>query len=134
MYSAKSRSCFDLRQNSTISRSNTNNSPSHQELALGTFDGFSGLFTQPIKGGLEEGGLGVAKGLGKGVMGAVLKPFAGISLFLTLFYNPPQVSMREENPNFDSPYQPPAVSSATPSRALTWKSPRVPPGRSSTPL
>ena len=51
----------------------------HQELALGTYDGFSGLFTQPIKGGIEEGGVGVAKGFGKGIMGAIVKPFAGYS-------------------------------------------------------
>lgn len=35
--------------------------------------------TQPIIGAREEGPLGAAKGLGKGFMGAVFKPFAGMS-------------------------------------------------------
>lgn len=44
---------------------------------LQTYDGVSGLITQPIAGAQEEGSIGLAKGIGKGIMGAVVKPFAG---------------------------------------------------------
>jgi hypothetical protein len=48
-----------------------------QELALGTYDGIAGLFTQPVIGAMEEGPLGFVKGFGKGVMGTPFKFWAG---------------------------------------------------------
>lgn len=48
-----------------------------QECVLQTYDGVTGLVTQPILGAQEEGGIGLAKGVGKGLMGAIVKPFAG---------------------------------------------------------
>ncbi|KAJ5378638.1 UDP-glucuronosyl/UDP-glucosyltransferase [Penicillium cosmopolitanum] len=47
----------------------------------GMSEGFSGLITLPIKGGKEEGALGVVKGLAKGTIGLATKvPSAGIGL------------------------------------------------------
>jgi hypothetical protein len=48
-----------------------------QELALGVYDGFSGVVTQPIKGRIEGGTAGMYKGIGRGIGGILLKPFAG---------------------------------------------------------
>ena len=48
-----------------------------QELGLGVYDGFTGVVTQPIKGGREEGLPGVYKGIGKGLGGLFFKPLAG---------------------------------------------------------
>lgn len=50
-----------------------------KELGLGLYDALSGLVTQPIDGGKREGALGVAKGIGWGFGGLVLKPIAGMS-------------------------------------------------------
>ncbi|KAF7118656.1 hypothetical protein CNMCM5793_008194 [Aspergillus hiratsukae] len=47
----------------------------------GMLEGVSGLVTQPIKGGKEEGALGVVKGLAKGTAGFMTKiPSAGLGL------------------------------------------------------
>ncbi|KAJ5719871.1 hypothetical protein N7493_006749 [Penicillium malachiteum] len=47
----------------------------------GMSEGFSGLITQPIKGGKEEGALGAVKGFAKGNIGLATKvPSAGIGL------------------------------------------------------
>ena len=56
---------------------------STQELALGTYDGFAGIFTQPIIGAMEEGPVGFLKGLGKGFMGTPFKVLAGKSTIIT---------------------------------------------------
>jgi hypothetical protein len=53
--------------------------PSTQELALGTYDGIAGLFTQPVIGAMEEGPVGFVKGFGKGVFGMPFKFWAGMS-------------------------------------------------------
>ncbi|KAI9895084.1 MAG: hypothetical protein M1814_000309 [Vezdaea aestivalis] len=53
-----------------------------KELGLGLWDGITGLVTQPVKGGMTEGAAGAAKGAGRGVLGAVIKPFAGLASFL----------------------------------------------------
>lgn len=45
---------------------------------MGLYDGVTGMVTQPIRGGKEEGALGVLKGMGKGMGGALVKPVAGI--------------------------------------------------------
>lgn len=48
-----------------------------QELALGVYDGVSGVVTQPIKGWIEGVTAGMYKGIGKGIGGILQKPFAG---------------------------------------------------------
>ena len=48
-----------------------------KELALGVYDGTSGLFTQPVYGFIEDGPVGFVKGAGKGALGLPLKFFAG---------------------------------------------------------
>jgi hypothetical protein len=55
-----------------------------QELTLGTYDGISGLFLQPIIGARDEGALGAIKGLGKGLAGTPVKFFAGKYHFINL--------------------------------------------------
>lgn len=48
-----------------------------KEFGLGLYDGISGLVTQPVRGASKEGGVGLLKGVGKGVGGLVVKPAAG---------------------------------------------------------
>ena len=48
-----------------------------KDFGNGLLQGVSGMFTNPIKGGQEEGAIGVLKGLGKGLTGMVVKPVAG---------------------------------------------------------
>lgn len=48
----------------------------------GMSEGFSGLFTQPYKGGQQEGAKGVMKGLAKGTLGMTTKVSSG--MFFTL--------------------------------------------------
>ena len=47
-------------------------------LGLGTYDGITGLFTQPVRGAKKEGAAGFMKGVGKGIGGLILKPGAGV--------------------------------------------------------
>eukprot|EP01133_Synstelium_polycarpum_P012284 gene12284-14398_t len=47
-------------------------------LALGIFDGLTGIVTQPVKGAMNEGVLGFLKGLGKGITGVAVKPVTGV--------------------------------------------------------
>jgi hypothetical protein len=57
-----------------------------REFARGLWLGLSGLVTQPVVGGQEEGFLGVIKGIGKGIIGVPLKPAIGaIDLFSKSF-------------------------------------------------
>ena len=49
-----------------------------REFTYGIYDGWTGLMKQPYQGAKEEGAIGFAKGLGKGVGGWVLKDFAAI--------------------------------------------------------
>jgi len=44
-----------------------------KEFALGVYDGFTGIVSQPYRGGKEEGVKGFVKGLGRGVAGGFLK-------------------------------------------------------------
>lgn len=44
-----------------------------KEFALGVYDGFTGIVSQPYHGGKEEGVKGFVKGLGRGVAGGFLK-------------------------------------------------------------
>lgn len=48
-----------------------------QGFYYGFQDGFSGLVQEPMRGAKEEGGVGVAKGIARGIAGLVLKPGAG---------------------------------------------------------
>jgi hypothetical protein len=48
-----------------------------REFGFGFYDGISGLVTQPLRGAQKEGGVGLLKGIGKGIGGLVLKPAAG---------------------------------------------------------
>ncbi|KAF8253496.1 UDP-Glycosyltransferase/glycogen phosphorylase [Wilcoxina mikolae CBS 423.85] len=50
-----------------------------KEFALGIYDGFTGLVTQPYKGAKEEGVKGALKGVGKGVGGVFFKTQAGVA-------------------------------------------------------
>jgi len=50
-----------------------------KELALGIYDGFTGLITQPYHGAKDEGVKGALKGVGKGVGGMVFKTQAGFA-------------------------------------------------------
>ena len=52
-----------------------------KEFALGMYDGLSGILSQPYHGAKKEEGLGLVKGVGKGVAGVVAKPGAGQSGF-----------------------------------------------------
>lgn len=47
-------------------------------LVMGFADGVSGVFTKPISGAKEEGVEGFFKGLGKGAIGLVARPTAGV--------------------------------------------------------
>lgn len=48
-----------------------------KEFGFGMYDGISGLVTQPYKGAVKEGGMGLIKGIGKGIGGIAFKPAAG---------------------------------------------------------
>lgn len=50
-----------------------------RELALGVYDGTSGLFVQPILGLMRDGPMGFVKGAAKGALGLPVKFFAGRS-------------------------------------------------------
>lgn len=47
-------------------------------LVMGVVDGVTGVFTKPISGAKSEGVEGFFKGLGKGAVGLVARPTAGI--------------------------------------------------------
>lgn len=47
-------------------------------LVMGVFDGVTGVFTKPISGAKSDGVEGFFKGLGKGAVGLVARPTAGI--------------------------------------------------------
>ncbi|XP_044259687.1 vacuolar protein sorting-associated protein 13 isoform X2 [Tribolium madens] len=47
-------------------------------LVMGVVDGVTGVFTKPISGAKEEGVGGFFKGLGKGAMGLIARPTAGV--------------------------------------------------------
>ncbi|CDW52391.1 Vacuolar protein sorting associated protein 13A [Trichuris trichiura] len=45
---------------------------------MGVVDGVTGVFVKPIEGAREEGAIGFAKGLGKGLIGMVTRPVSGV--------------------------------------------------------
>ncbi|KAL1509353.1 hypothetical protein ABEB36_004107 [Hypothenemus hampei] len=47
-------------------------------LVMGVFDGVTGVFTKPVSGAKEQGVEGFFKGLGKGAVGLVTRPAAGL--------------------------------------------------------
>ncbi|GAM25605.1 hypothetical protein SAMD00019534_087800 [Acytostelium subglobosum LB1] len=47
-------------------------------LAIGVFEGFTGIITQPVMGAMEDGAIGFMKGVGKGIAGLAIKPFTGM--------------------------------------------------------
>lgn len=47
-------------------------------LVMGVFDGVTGVITKPISGAKSEGFEGFFKGLGKGAVGLVARPTAGV--------------------------------------------------------
>jgi hypothetical protein len=51
-----------------------------QELGFGVYDGFTTVITQPIQC-YKEGRMGLYKGIGKGLGGILIKPFAGKNQF-----------------------------------------------------
>jgi|LauGreDrversion4_2_1035121.scaffolds.fasta_scaffold346033_1 hypothetical protein len=51
-------------------------------IAKGIFDGVTGIFVEPYKGGKDDGLTGVAKGLGRGLLGVVAKPLGGVAGFV----------------------------------------------------
>ena len=51
-----------------------------QGLVLGTYDGIAGLIAQPYIGARDNGVVGAALGMGKGLAGLPVKFFAGKSL------------------------------------------------------
>lgn len=48
-----------------------------RDFGIGLYKGITGVVLEPIKGGQEEGAVGVFKGIGKGLAGIVLKPVVG---------------------------------------------------------
>jgi len=48
-----------------------------RDFGIGLYKGITGVVLEPIKGGQQEGALGVVKGIGKGLAGIVLKPVVG---------------------------------------------------------
>lgn len=48
-----------------------------KSLAVGFFDGFTGIVTAPAKGAVENGAAGFAKGFVTGTLGVLFKPGAG---------------------------------------------------------
>ncbi|XP_049821668.1 intermembrane lipid transfer protein Vps13-like isoform X2 [Aethina tumida] len=56
-------------------------------LVMGVFDGVTGVFTKPVTGAKEEGVEGFFKGLGKGAIGLVARPTAGIVDFASTSFD-----------------------------------------------
>lgn len=56
-----------------------------KSLGKGFYDGFKGIVTDPIKGAVDDGAVGFAKGFVTGTLGVLFKPGAGkLSLNLVL--------------------------------------------------
>ncbi|KAI9642619.1 hypothetical protein NHQ30_009424 [Ciborinia camelliae] len=54
-----------------------------KSLGYGFADGVAGVFTQPIKGAMKEGGKGFVKGIGRGALGFITKPGSGMFGFVS---------------------------------------------------
>lgn len=55
-----------------------NSSVYYENVFQGVFDGVTGVFTKPISGAKADGVEGFFKGLGRGAVGLVARPTAGI--------------------------------------------------------
>lgn len=51
-------------------------------IVKGALEGVTGIFVEPVKGGMNEGAKGVAKGFGRGLIGVVAKPIGGVAGFV----------------------------------------------------
>ena len=49
-----------------------------EKLMTGVFGGIAGIVTKPVQGAKQDGAAGFFKGFGKGLVGAVAKPIAGV--------------------------------------------------------
>ncbi|CAL6041464.1 Putative_vacuolar sorting-associated protein 13 [Hexamita inflata] len=65
-------------------------------LGTGLFEGITGIFVQPIQGGMEEGVAGVFKGIGKGISGVFMKPVAGVVDFFSHMSLAAQTGMQQK--------------------------------------
>ena len=50
-----------------------------EALSEGIIDGVTGVFEQPVRGALDGGAAGFARGVGRGLVGAVAKPMSGLA-------------------------------------------------------
>jgi hypothetical protein len=66
-----------VRRAETITGFKSGMKAASKDLALGFYDGISGLVTHPIRDAKEHGVAGLLSGVVKGVGGLVLKPTAG---------------------------------------------------------
>lgn len=51
-------------------------------IVKGVFDGVTGIFVEPVKGGIKDGASGVFKGIGRGLIGVAAKPIGGVAGFV----------------------------------------------------
>ena len=70
-----------------------------RQLGRGFLNGFTGIITSPFQGAQKEGALGLFKGIGKGVLGIVAKPAAGIVDMTTKMIE----GVRNSTTNTDTP-------------------------------
>ena len=54
-----------------------------KRLGVGILQGVTGVFTQPVKGAMRGGASGFVKGVGRGLVGAAVKPVVGVTDFLS---------------------------------------------------
>ncbi|KAJ1477081.1 hypothetical protein T484DRAFT_1631732, partial [Baffinella frigidus] len=65
-------------QSARQKKTNVNHTKDRQDLSEQLSDGFMGIFAKPMAGAREGGTAGFFSGLGKGILGAVVKPTAGL--------------------------------------------------------
>mmetsp|Transcript_45817 Transcript_45817/g.71794 ORF Transcript_45817/g.71794 Transcript_45817/m.71794 type:complete len:623 (-) Transcript_45817:24-1892(-) len=65
-------------QSARVKAKQTNISKERNDLATEASDGLMGIFAKPLAGAREGGATGFLSGLGKGLLGAVVKPTAGL--------------------------------------------------------
>lgn len=71
-----------------------------QNLVMGVVSGVTGIVEKPIEGGKSGGAMGVLGGIGKGLLGVVTKPTAGIVDFTSQsFEGIRKVAVQEESVN-----------------------------------
>jgi len=65
-------------QSARLKQTSTNMAQGRQDFANEVSEGFMGIFAKPLAGAREGGASGFFSGLGKGLLGAVVKPTAGL--------------------------------------------------------